>query len=401
MDAAAAIPDRAVMIDVVLAPDRDRAVRRRHPWVLSGAVARVEGQGAPGDWARVLTADGETLGFGHWSPSSQIRVRMFSFEAAPPGDGLIAARIATAVARRAGDPLVGDTDAVRLVNAEGDGLPGLVVDRYGDALVVRLATAGMDARRALVADALRSATGAGAALERPDAQAARREGIPSQQGPLWGDPPKDPIEIHERARRYRVDVGAGQKTGFYLDQRDARDLVQQLAGGRRVLDLFAYTGGFSVAAAQGGATEITAVESSAEALEMAARHLAPWQDTLPLTLARDDAFRFVRQQGGAWDLMIVDPPPLARRGGDVAHASRAYKDVLLYALRRAAPNAYVLAFSCSYHVGPDLFRKIAFGASLDAKRPVQVLRELGAPADHPVALDHPEGRYLSGLLLRA
>jgi 23S rRNA (cytosine1962-C5)-methyltransferase len=389
------------MIDVILAPDRDRAARRRHPWILSGAVARVEGEGAPGDWARVLSAAGETLGFGHWSPHSQIRVRLLSFGPTPPDDALIEARIAEAVARREGDPLVGDTDAVRLVNAEGDGLPGLVVDRYADTLVVRLATAGMDQRRALVSEALRGATGAASALERPDQQGARREGIASVQGPLWGDPPKDPIEIHERARRYRVDVGGGQKTGFYLDQRDARDLVQQLASGRRVLDLFAYTGGFSVAAAHGGAAAITAVESSAEALEVATRHLEPWQECVPLAFAREDAFRFVRQAPGPWDLVIVDPPPLARRSGDATQASRAYKDVLLHALRRTTPGAYLLAFSCSHHVGPDLFRKIAFGASLDAGRSVQVLRELGAPADHPVALDHPEGRYLSGLLLRA
>jgi 23S rRNA (cytosine1962-C5)-methyltransferase len=389
------------MLDVLLRPDRDRSVRRRHPWLLSGAIERVEGQGAPGDWARVVSAGGETLGYGHWSPQSQIRVRLLSFGEAAPGDDVVAERIAAAVARRAGDPLVGDTDAVRLVNAEGDGLPGLVVDRYADLVVARLATAGMDARRALVADALRAATGAPAALERPDAPAARREGIAAHQGPLWGDPPKDPVAIRERARRYQVDVAAGQKTGFYLDQRDARDLVETLASGRRVLDLFAYTGGFAVAAAHGGAAAITVVESSAEALATAGAHLAPWQHERMLRFAREDAFRYLRHETGPFDLLVVDPPPLARRGGDAERASRAYKDLLLWALRRAAPGAYVFTFSCSHHVGPDLFRKIAFGASLDAGRPVQVLRELGAPADHPVALDHPEGRYLTGLLLRA
>lgn len=401
VDAGSPIPHRPAMLDVFLKPTRDRSARRRHPWVLSGAVDRVEGGEEPGAWARVVSAEGETLGFGHWSPESQIRVRFLAFGSEAPSDDLIAAQIARAVARRAGDPLIGDTDAVRLVNSEGDELPGLVVDRYADMLVVRLSTAGMDARRELVADALRRATGATAAFERPDAQAARREGIAVHQGPLWGDPPKDPIEIRERARSYRVDVGAGQKTGFYLDQRDARDLVQSLAPGRRVLDLFSYTGGFSVAAAHGGAASITTIDSSGEALAAAEQHLAPWADAIPLTLAREDAFRFLRHAEGPWDLLIVDPPPLARRSGDVSAASRAYKDTLIWALRRAAPGAFVLAFSCSHHVGPDLFRKIAFGASLDAERPVQVLRELGAPSDHPVALDHPEGRYLSGLLLRA
>ena len=401
VDAGQPILHRPAMLDVFLKPTRDRSARRRHPWVLSGAVDRVEGGEEPGAWARVVSAEGETLGFGHWSPESQIRVRFLAFGSEAPSEDLLAERITRAVARRAGDPLVGDTNAVRLVNSEGDELPGLVVDRYADMLVVRLSTAGMDARRDLVVDALRRATGAAAAFERPDAQAARREGIAVHQGPLWGDPPKDPIAIMERARSYRVDVGAGQKTGFYLDQRDARDLVQSLASGRRVLDLFSYTGGFAVAAAHGGAQSIAVVESSAEALEAAERHLEPWASTIRMRFSRDDAFGFARRVPGPWDLIIVDPPPLARRSGDVDRAARAYKDLLLWALKRAAPDALVLGFSCSHHIGADLFRKIAFGASLDAERPVQVLRELGAPADHPVALDHPEGRYLTGLLLRA
>jgi 23S rRNA (cytosine1962-C5)-methyltransferase len=388
------------VIDVVLKPGRERSLRRRHPWVLSGAIDRA-GEAAPGAWVRVLSAEGESLGHGHWSPHSQIRVRVLCFGKEPPAPDLLARRIEQAVARRAGDPLLADTDACRLVNAEGDGLPGLVADRYGDVVVVRLAAAGMDAEREQIAAALRASSGAAAGLEHADAVAARREGIAVRQGALWGDPSTKPVAILERGRRYLVDLAGGQKTGFYLDQRDARDLVQSLAAGRRTLDLFAYTGGFSVAAAAGGARSVTAVESSAEALGLAERNLAPWRDSLELRLERDDVFRWVRRDSGAYDLVIVDPPPLARRRGDVERAARAYKDALLGALRRAAPDALLLAFSCSHHVGPELFRKIAFGASLDAGRPLAVLRELGAPVDHPVALDHPEGRYLTGLLLRA
>lgn len=388
------------MADVVLQPGRDRSVRRRHPWVLSGAVARVEGAPEPGAWVRVRSAEGEPLGAGHWSPHSQIRVRLLAFGKETADDALLEARIAAAVARRASDPLLAGSDAVRLVNAEGDGLPGLVADRYADLVVVRLGTAGMAARREIVSAALRAASGAAAGFERPDAAAARREGMAIQQGPLWGAAPAGPIAIDERGRRYQVDVVGGQKTGFYLDQRDARDLVERVARGRRVLDLFAYTGGFAVAAARGGAAALTVVDSSAEALEGARRHLAPWSD-LPLRLERDDVFRFVRREEARHDLVVVDPPPLARRAGDVDRAARAYKDVLLGGLRVAAPDALVLAFSCSHHVGPELFRKIAFGASLDAGRPLAVLAELGAPSDHPVSLDHPEGRYLTGLLLRA
>jgi 23S rRNA (cytosine1962-C5)-methyltransferase len=378
--------------DVILGPGRDRSLRRRHPWVMSGAVARAGADLPPGSWVRVLSAEGEVLACGHWSPHSQIRVRLLHFGKEPPEPDLVARRVGEAVARRRGDPLIGETDAVRLVNAEGDGLPGLVVDRYADTVVVRLATAGMDAERDAIADALRQATGAARGFERADAAAARREGIAVRQGPLWGDAPEVPVSIRERARHYGVDPVAGQKTGFYLDQRDARDLLQCVAAGRRVLDLFSYTGGFSVAAAAGGAAAITA---------LCERNLEPWSASRPLRLVRADAFRFVRAEGGLHDLVIVDPPPLARRSGDVPRALRAYKDVLLFALRRAAPGALVLAFSCSHHIGTELFRKVVFGASLDAERPLRVLRELAQPADHPVSLDHPQGRYLTGLLLGA
>ena len=208
-----------------------------------------------------------------------------------------------------------------------------------------------------------------------------------------------PVPIRERDRRFEVDVAHGQKTGFYLDQRDARDLVAQLAGGRRMLDLFSYTGGFAVAAARGGAAFVTLVDSSAPAVERATAHLAANAPECPARVHRTDAFEFVRGGGEPYDLLVVDPPP--RRAGDLPRASRAYKDVMSNALRWAAPGAFALVFACSHHVTPELFRKLVFGASLDAGRRVQVLRSLGAPADHPVSIDHPEGHYLTGLLLRA
>jgi 23S rRNA (cytosine1962-C5)-methyltransferase len=388
------------MLDVVLHPGREKSVLRRHPWLLSGAVASVSGEAAPGDWACVRAAHGEVLGFGHYSPVSQIRVRMLCFGKDAPDDGLVAERIREAVRRRADRALIGDTDALRLVNAEGDGLPGLVADRYGDVVVMRAGTAGMSVRRALVAEALREATGAAAGLERADAAAARREGIAVSQGVLWGEPPGR-VWIRERQRRFVVDLERGQKTGFYLDQRDARDLLESLAAGRRVLDCFAYTGGLACAAARGGAASLTLVESSADALALAAENLRANAPEVPAILECTDAFRFLRASGERFDLLLVDPPALAKRQADVPRAARGYKDALLHALRRAEAGAYVLAWSCSHHVGPELFRKIAFAASLDAGRPLAVLHELGAPADHPVALDHPEGRYLCGLLLRA
>jgi 23S rRNA (cytosine1962-C5)-methyltransferase len=287
------------------------------------------------------------------------------------------------------------------VNAEGDGLPGLVVDRYGDVVVAKIAAAGMHLRRNLIAAALREATGAGVGFERADAHAARREGISIEQGPLWGTAPDGPFEIDERGRRYRIDVVAGQKTGFYLDQRDARDLAASLADGRRVLDLFSYSGGFSVAAALGGASSVTLVESSAPALALAEQNLAVNAPGLPARFVKQDVHEFLREDQEPYGLIIVDPPPLARNRRDVPRASRAYKDALLYAFARSAPGAYLLAFACSHNIDADLFRKIAFGAALDAGRTVQVLRVLGPPVDHPVSIDHPEGNYLTGLLMQA
>ncbi len=377
-------------------------MRRRHPWLLSGAVARVDGSAEPAALARVLSAEGEVLGFGDFSPHSALRVRLLTFGKETPAPGaLIEERIAAAVALRARDPLLGETEGVRLVNAEGDGLPGLVADRYGDCVVVKLTSAGMGARRERVARALRNASGARAGFERADAPAARREGMAARQGVLWGDAPTAPIWFLERARRYAVDTVAGQKTGFYLDQRDARDLVESIAGGRRVLDLFAYSGGFAAAAARGGARSVTLVESSAAALDLARLHLDANGPAVPARFVQGDAFRFARSESGAYDLIAIDPPPLARQRRDVSRAARAYKDALLFALRCAAPGAFVLSFACSHHVGPDLFRKIAFAAALDAGRSVQVLRTLGPPSDHPASIDHPEGSYLTGLLLRA
>jgi 23S rRNA (cytosine1962-C5)-methyltransferase len=389
--------------DVVLAAGRDRSVRRRHPWVLSGAVARVVGEPAPGACVRVLSADAEVLGYGHYAPRATLRVRLFAFGKEEPAPDWLAARIRSAMALRDGHPLLADTDAARLVNAEGDGLPGLVVDRYAHVLVVRASSPGMLVRLDEIASALREIPGAAAGFARSDPAAARREGLAIREGPLWGDAPRAPIAIREAGRSYRVDVAAGQKTGFYLDQRDARALVSKLAAGLRVLDLFAYTGGFAVAALAGGAARATLVESSAEALTLARAHLDAAGAGDRARAERADAFGYLRgaEPSERYDLIVLDPPPLARRRADVGRASRAYKDLILHALQRVEPGGLVLAFACSHHVSPERFGQVAFAASLDAGRPAQVLRVLSAPVDHPVSLDHPEGRYLTGLLLRA
>lgn len=390
------------MIDVVLRAGRERSVERRHPWVMSGSVEHA-GSAPPGAMVRVLSAAKKTLGFGHYSPASQIRVRMMSFGAATPPPDLLARRVERALARRGADPMLAGTNAVRLVNAEGDDLPGLVVDRFDDTAVVKLTSAGMIAHRTEIARALAAAGAARVGLERSDETAARREGFEGyrpETDVMWGESVPELVAIDERGRRFWVDVRLGQKTGFYLDQRDARDLAQSLARGRAVLDLYSHTGGFAIAAARGGARRITAVESSRDALTLAAKNLELNGVELESELVQGDVHRFLREHEPTYGLIVVDPPPLAKTKRDVDRAARAYKDAILYALRRAEPDAFVLVFSCSHHVGLELFQQIVFGASLDAGRSLQICRILGQPSDHPVSIDHPEGAYLTGILLR-
>jgi 23S rRNA (cytosine1962-C5)-methyltransferase len=391
-----------VTATIQLQPGREKSVLRRHPWVLSGAVRDVSTDAASGALVRVASSSGATLGFGHYSPASQIRVRMLSFGEPPPPEDVIERRIAAAISRRISDPLLRGTNAVRLVNAEGDDLPGLIADRFDRALVVKLQTDGMIAARERIASALRAACpDVQWALERSDESSGKHEGAGARESVLFGAPPEDAsVWIEEHGRRYLADLRGGQKTGFYLDQRDARDLCEALGAGRRMLDLFSHSGGFAVAAQRGGAESVTAVESSKDALALAEKNLGANQPACASRLVNADVHKFLRQERGEFDLIVVDPPPLAKHKRDIDRAARAYKDALLYALLRASSTAIVFGFSCSHHVGSDLFKKIVFGASLDARRSLQVLRELGQPVDHPISIDHPEGRYLSGLLMR-
>lgn len=377
---------------VRLRPGRERSLRLGHPWILSGSVATVEGDARPGDVVRVLASDGETLAVGDLDPDSQIRVRIWHFGSDAPdeGDAWIDSRIARAMAWRASHPLLRGTDAVRLVNSEADGLPGLTVDRYASWLAVKLATPAMRRRASQLAQILEMASRAEGAWLR--GESSGHESTPARA--LFGQVPTEPVAIQERGRLYRVDLQRGQKTGFYLDQRDARDLFAELAPGARALDLFAYTGGFSVAAAQGGASSTTAVESSKPACDLL-RQNAPLAE-----IVETDVGKFLRGDAREFDLIALDPPPFARRKRDAPRACRAYKDVNLRALSRAAPGAHLLTFSCSHHVSTELFRKVVLSAAADAGRRVHTLRSLGAPADHPVAAAHPQGEYLKGLLLR-
>ncbi len=371
---------------VVLRHGRERALALGHPWLLSGSVERVDGSPEPGDVVQVRDPAGNLLGTGDWDPDAQIRVRLFAFGKDEPDEGTwLEGALGRAIAWRRGHPLLEGTDALRLVHAEADGLPGLTVDRYADWLSVRVGTPAMLRRAPRIAEILTGLTGARGSWLRSEGAAGAT---------LSGDVPLEPIAIAERGRRYLVDLRHGQKTGFYLDQRDARDLFARLAKGSRALDLFAHTGGFATAAQAGGAREVVAVESSEQALRLLEQN-APGCEVV-----RGDVNEFLRADARAFELVSVDPPPFAKRKRDVNAACRAYKDLNLRVFARVAEGAHVLTFSCSHHVEPELFRKVVFSAAQDAGREVQLLATLGAPPDHPVSLRHPQGEYLKGMLVR-
>lgn len=373
---------------------RDRPLRGRHPWVLSGSVERLEGEPAAGDAVRVVSSDGEPLGIGDYDPRSQIRVRVHSFGAREPdpAERWIEERLDAAIAWRRDHPSLRDAQALRLLHAEADGLPGLVVDRYADWLALKAGTPAMLRRARRVAEHLAGRLAIRGAWLRGE-RSSENDPAPEERA-LTGEVPDHPIEIREDGRRYLVDLKRGQKTGFYLDQRDSRALYRELARGRRALDLFSYTGAFAAAALQGGARDVVAVESSEPAVALL-RENAPDAEVFA-----GDASDFLRKDPRRFDLLVCDPPPLARRRRDAAAACRAYKDLNLWALRRAAPGAYLLTFTCSHHVDAGLFRRVVFAAALDAGADVSVLGTLGAAPDHPVALSHPQGEYLKGLCLR-
>jgi 23S rRNA (cytosine1962-C5)-methyltransferase len=389
---------------IVLKRGREKSLRRRHPWIFSGALEKVEGNPASGDTVEVRSRDGKTLALAAWSPQSQIRARVWSFDASVRIDAaFLRARIERAVALRSALPAARHTNAMRLVHGESDGLPGLVVDRYADVLVAQFLSAGAERWREPILDALAGSTGCEAIYERSDAEVRTIEGFASRSGFVRGNRDAQRCPIIEYGLNFRVDVEAGQKTGFFLDQRENRQRVRALAAGREVLDCFAYTGGFSIAALAGGAKHVLALESSAPALEVARENLAANPlDAARLEFAQADVFAHLRQlrdRGSAFDLVVLDPPKFAPTAALATNAARAYKDINLLALKLLKAGGLLATFSCSGGVSAELFQSIVAGAAVDAGADAKIIERFGAAADHPVALNFPEGEYLKGLLL--
>ncbi len=385
---------------VILKKGKEKPLMRGHPWVFSGAVAKVEGEFYPGEVGEVYSNEGEFLGVGHLNPNSQIIFRLLSLKKEALGIDFFKDRISKAfILREKG--LKGRTNAFRLVNGEGDFLPGLIVDRYGEVLVIQCLTAGIDRVKGSLVELLGRQFRAKSIYERSDVATRQEEGLPQTSGPLYGEEISDPLEIEEYGCRFKVDVKRGQKTGFYLDQRENRFFLQRVTEGKRVLDCFSYSGAFSIHAGLGGAKEVTLIDSSAEALELAQEHFILNSLTnVRRELIRGDAFDVLRSLKRRYDLIILDPPPFAKKKGQLQAASRGYKELNLQAFRLLEKDGLLLTFTCSHHVSWDLFQKIVFSAAIDSGKKVQVLRRMGHPIDHPINLCHPEGEYLRGMFCR-
>jgi 23S rRNA (cytosine1962-C5)-methyltransferase len=385
-----------------LKPGREKSVIKRRPWIFSGAVERVEGSPESGATVLVRSADGEDLGLAAYSPESQIRARMWTWDASQEVDAnLIKTKISRAIEMRQKLIPAGETTAKRLVHAESDGIPGLVVDQYGDVLVVQFLTAGVEKWRDEIKDILVELTGAVCVYERSDVEVRRLEGLTPQSGLLYGEMPA-PLVIEENGLKFQVDVASGQKTGFYIDQRRNRQKLRQAAEGRDVLNCFCYTGAFSVYAAAGGAKSVLSVDSSGDALKIAEENRL--LNGLPsglLTWQEGDVFknlRTMRDSRKSFDLIVLDPPKFAPTSAQAKHAVRGYKDINLLAFKLLRPGGLLFTYSCSGGVKEDLFQKVVAGAALDAGVDARIVERMHQGIDHPVALQFPEGAYLKGLV---
>jgi 23S rRNA (cytosine1962-C5)-methyltransferase len=386
---------------IVLRPGRERPVRAGHPWIFSGAVASGLAEAEPGEPVEVRAANGSFVAAGYANPRTPIAVRVLTLSEEAVDRTLVGRLLDDALALRHA-ALPADLSAYRVVNGEGDRLPGVVVDRYADFLVCQFLTAGAARLAPDVVAALEARLAPRGIFERSEGGVRTEEGLPGARGVLAGEPPPAHVEIVEYGARFLVDVVHGQKTGFFLDQRESRARVRALASGRRVLNAFAYTGGFGIAAALGGATDVLSIDTSRPALALAEEAWAA--NALPPGAGRflaEDVFDFLRATTERWDLIVLDPPPFVRRRRDLSAGLRGYKDLNLQALRRLVPGGWLLTSSCSQHLSRAAFRDVVAAAAADAPRPATIVAETGHAPDHPVALAHPEGEYLKVLLLRA
>jgi len=394
------------MSRVILKPGREKSLLRRHPWIFSGAIQNVEDEPASGGTVDLLSSDRQFLARASYSPSSQIRARVWTFEEVPVDEEFFRKRIRAAIAARAAWRSVqaetSGTDAFRLVYAESDGIPGLIVDRYADVLVLQALTAGAEFWKELLADLLLQETGLSTIYERSDADVRELEGLGTRVGILRGQLSSSVFPFSEHQLQFNVNLQSGHKTGSYLDQRENRLRVRQLAKDKAVLDCFCYTGGFTVNALAGGAASVLSVDSSAEALALCRENIT--LNGLPAekhTALEGDVFQLLRKfrdENRSFDMILLDPPKFAPTAAQAERAARGYKDINLLAFKLLRPGGILITFSCSGGIDAGFFQKIVAGAALDAGVDAQIIEHLSQGADHPVSLHFPEGAYLKGLI---
>lgn len=394
--------DGTVEATVKLKRGKEGPIRAGHPWIFSGAIASFDGTSEPGAVVRIEGANGKPMGVGLYNPNGSIAVRVLSSQAVPSVGDLVERRVADAIALRRGLGRMRPGGAYRLLNGEGDGLPGIVVDVYDRFVVVQILNAGAERLRGLVLDAIQAELSPAGIYERSTGGARREEGLEDRVGHVRGEEPPERVKISENGVTYLVDVRRGQKTGFFLDQRDNRALAAELGRDMRVLDCFSYTGGFALAAAMGGAEHVRAVETSGPAVEVArASAEASGLDDARIDFRTSDVFDALQpvEPENRPEMILLDPPPFARHRADRDRATRAYRDLNRKALKAVAPGGLLMTFSCSPHVTRDLFVHVVATSAPQGHR-LQFLRALGAPADHPTLPAHPEGEYLCGVLVR-
>lgn len=391
---------------LVLKSGREKSLLRRHPWIFSGAVQSLKGDPAGGESIRILSADGAFLGWGAYSPHSQIRARVWSWdEKTPPSEDLINTRVEEAIAARQRWFSPEECNSFRLLHGESDGLPGVIADRYGDWLVVQFLSFGSEYWRKATIDSLARVIQPRGIFERSDADVRELEGLEMRTGTVWGNSPPEQVQIDAHGLKFWADLYHGHKTGFYLDQRENYPVVKSLARGAQVLDCFCYAGGFSIAALAGAAAAVTAVDSSEDALALTRKNLQLNQiDEDSYHEIHGDVFqvlRKMRDQRSSFDLVVLDPPKFAPTASQIERAARGYKDINLLAFKLLRPGGTLVTFSCSGGVDMALFQKIVASAALDAQVEAQIIQRLHQARDHPVGLAFPEGEYLKGLVIKA
>lgn len=394
------------MVTLMLKKGREKAVLRHHPWIFSGAVQSLTGEPEPGETVAVRDSGGNFLAWAAYSPKSQIRARIWSWDEDQSIDpAFFEDRIRTAINLRETliDPQ--STSAYRLIHAESDRLPGLIVDRYNDILVMQILSAGIERWRDEITQILIKLINPNGIYERSDVAVRDLEGLEERVGELYGKIPQRPILINENGIRFKVDILDGQKTGFYLDQRDNRQFCREIAQGKSVLNCFSYTGGFTAYALAGGAESVLSIDSSEEAIHLAKENVLLNQGSLEnCEWIVGDVFeelRTLRDGGRQFDLVILDPPKFAPTASQAKQAARGYKDINLYGFKLLKPGGTLMTFSCSGGIDERFFQKIVADAALDAEVDAQILYRLSQTPDHPTHLAFPEGTYLKGLVVRA